>query len=217
MPTGTKAGCCFLKPLHLPKVTKSQWKTIASGVVTGGIPAPTCATANATRHMDTTGGGATSGAGPADSWEACRAKCCADSTCGTYTYVNGSKAPNYKWCYLRNLHSTLAPSTDCAASNPTYDCYSGERPGRPPPAPPPAPPPPPVVDPPSGMRSAIPLGGISCGAVELRGDGSLHEWTIMNQSPGVRNVFLIPPVCSLFLLPTSFTWAWCLSPSLPAF
>ena len=49
------------------------------------------------------------------------------------------------------------------------------------------PPPPPltdVVDPPSGMRSAVPLGGISCGAVELRGDGSLREWTIVNQSPG---------------------------------
>jgi non-lysosomal glucosylceramidase len=34
------------------------------------------------------------------------------------------------------------------------------------------------------MRSAVPLGGISCGAVELRADGSLHEWTIMNGSPG---------------------------------
>ena len=42
----------------------------------------------------------------------------------------------------------------------------------------PAPPPPwvsNVTDPPSVMRSAVPLGGISCGAVELRGDGSLAE------------------------------------------
>jgi hypothetical protein len=37
--------------------------------------------------------------------------------------------------------------------------------------------------PPSGIRSAVPLGGISCGTVELRGDGSFSEWTIMNQSP----------------------------------
>lgn len=76
------------------------------------------------------------------------------------------------------------PSPNCNAGNPMYDCYSGEKPGRPPP--PPAPPPalPPVEDPPSGMRSAVPLGGVSCGAVELRGDGSMHEWTIMNQSPG---------------------------------
>ena len=37
--------------------------------------------------------------------------------------------------------------------------------------------------PPSGIRSAVPLGGISCGTVELRGDGSFSEWTIVNQSP----------------------------------
>lgn len=45
----------------------------------------------------------------------------------------------------------------------------------------PAPPPPwvsNVTDPPSGMRSAVPLGGISCGAVELRGDGSLAEVSV---------------------------------------
>ncbi|CAH1781975.1 unnamed protein product [Owenia fusiformis] len=39
------------------------------------------------------------------------------------------------------------------------------------------------VPPPSGMRSAVPLGGISTGSIELRADGTFHEWTIMNQSP----------------------------------
>lgn len=50
---------------------------------------------------------------------------------------------------------------------------------------PPAPPPPPVkgVSPASGMRSAVPLGGLSTGSVELRGDGSLHEWIIHNAGP----------------------------------
>ncbi len=33
---------------------------------------------------------------------------------------------------------------------------------------------------PSGIRSAVPLGGLSAGSVELRGDGSLHEWIIHN-------------------------------------
>lgn len=37
--------------------------------------------------------------------------------------------------------------------------------------------------PPLGMRSAVPLGGLGAGAVELRGDGTFHEWTIMNGSP----------------------------------
>jgi len=34
-----------------------------------------------------------------------------------------------------------------------------------------------------GMRNAAPLGGLGAGALELRGDGSIHEVTIVNQSP----------------------------------
>lgn len=34
------------------------------------------------------------------------------------------------------------------------------------------------------MRSAVPLGGITTGSFELRADGTFHEWTIENQSPG---------------------------------
>lgn len=37
--------------------------------------------------------------------------------------------------------------------------------------------------PPSGMRSGVPQGGIFAGSIELRGDGALYEWTIVNQSP----------------------------------
>ena len=33
---------------------------------------------------------------------------------------------------------------------------------------------------PSGIRSAVPLGGLSTGSIELRGDGTLHEWIIHN-------------------------------------
>ncbi|XP_020613507.1 uncharacterized protein LOC110051776 [Orbicella faveolata] len=34
------------------------------------------------------------------------------------------------------------------------------------------------------MRSAVPLGGLGTGSFELRADGTIHEWTIENQSPG---------------------------------
>jgi len=40
-----------------------------------------------------------------------------------------------------------------------------------------------TVPPPSGMRSAVPLGGLATGTIELRGDGRLTAWTIENQSP----------------------------------
>ena len=44
------------------------------------------------------------------SWEACRAACCANPKCGTYTYVNGSEADNYKDCYLRDLKARITAS-----------------------------------------------------------------------------------------------------------
>jgi non-lysosomal glucosylceramidase len=37
--------------------------------------------------------------------------------------------------------------------------------------------------PPTGMRSAVPLGGLGSGTVELRADGSFQDWNIFNNSP----------------------------------
>jgi non-lysosomal glucosylceramidase len=39
------------------------------------------------------------------------------------------------------------------------------------------------IAPPTGMRSAVPLGGLGSGSVELRADGSLRDWEIFNNSP----------------------------------
>jgi non-lysosomal glucosylceramidase len=41
----------------------------------------------------------------------------------------------------------------------------------------------PYNHPPTGLRSAVPLGGITTGSIELRGDGTFHEWTVESQSP----------------------------------
>lgn len=39
------------------------------------------------------------------------------------------------------------------------------------------------IAPPNGMRSAVPLGGLGAGTIELRADGSLCDWSIFNNSP----------------------------------
>jgi non-lysosomal glucosylceramidase len=44
-----------------------------------------------------------------------------------------------------------------------------------------------AIEPPSGMRSAVPLGGLGSGTVELRGDGSFRDWNIFNNSPAAGN------------------------------
>ena len=56
------------------------------------------------------------------------------------------------------------------------------------PFPSPVPPPPPLkywgATPPSGMRSAVPLGTIGQGSIELRGDGALRDWRLVfNNDP----------------------------------
>ena len=43
------------------------------------------------------------------------------------------------------------------------------------------------LDPPTGMRSSVPLGGLGAGTVELRADGSFRDWNIFNNSPAGGN------------------------------
>ncbi|MEM8488711.1 MAG: GH116 family glycosyl-hydrolase [Bacteroidota bacterium] len=43
--------------------------------------------------------------------------------------------------------------------------------------------------PPAGLRSSTPLGGIGTGTLELRADGRLADWQILNNSPGGGNKF----------------------------
>ena len=44
-----------------------------------------------------------------------------------------------------------------------------------------------IIDPPSGMRSSVPLGGFGAGSVELRADGRFMDWDIFNNSPATGN------------------------------
>ena len=39
------------------------------------------------------------------------------------------------------------------------------------------------------MRSAVTLGGLGAGTLELRADGSLHDWNIFNNHPYNRTPF----------------------------
>ena len=58
--------------------------------------------------------------------------------------------------------------------------------------------------PPLGMRSAVPLGGFGVGSIELRADGSFHDYLLENQGPG-----LIHSEHKSSLWPTVARWQEC--------
>lgn len=101
----------------------------------------------------------------------CGNYCCANVSCAAFVYsispsdFGGCKKGD-KCCYLKSHIGTISPSTASQIAvgivNRSFDSW---------------------VPPPSGMRSSVPLGGLGAGSFEIRGDGSIHEWTIVNQSP----------------------------------
>lgn len=99
----------------------------------------------------------------------CNTLCCGYMSCIAWSYA--SSAPSdfndckrgQPCCYLKSYIPVSSPNPNIisATMNRTY----------------------PYNNPPSGLRSAVPLGGITTGSIELRGDGTFHEWTVENQSP----------------------------------
>lgn len=103
----------------------------------------------------------------------CEALCCGEQACGAWTF-----APAAPGAYM----SCAAGAPCCYIKGGTPDFTNSSVPGivsggvtRPPLS---------VAHPPSGMRSAVPLGGLGAGSFELRGDGTIHEFTAQNQAPG---------------------------------
>ena len=103
---------------------------------------------------------------------ACSAQCCAESQCRAWVYApaapagQGPTCPEGEpCCYLK---ATVEPETAVPG------LFNGVVDRGPAPS---------LSPPPMGMRSAVPLGGLGAGALELRADGTVHEVTIVNQSP----------------------------------
>ena len=102
--------------------------------------------------------------------DACGKSCCADPACTAWVFAE--KAPitwagctgGLSCCYLKAAGVAATPKAGLVSGSAKRDAGASS--------------------PPSGMRSAVPLGGIGAGSVELRGDGTLRAWTIVNQSPG---------------------------------
>ena len=143
---------------------------------TGSTP-KTCTPGASAKGVDQPGGDLRAFALAQPQAALCAAACCADfqvnGTCVGYTYAVapsefGSCSKGDNCCFLKSSVSGRAPSRIPGIISGAVVTSGGDD----------------LVSPPSGIRSAVPLGGLSAGAVELRADGSMHEWTIANQNPG---------------------------------
>ena len=106
---------------------------------------------------------------------ACEASCASIANCNVGLWLSGTV--RHGECWLSE-GTAAAPKNDFCGAKPGQVCESFIRAGAPAPGGWYS-----GVAPASGIRSAVPLGGISAGSFELRGDGTLHEFIIHNAGP----------------------------------
>ena len=99
----------------------------------------------------------------------CVQLCCQYLSCNAWSYAAKAPGPFFSCiagqpcCYLK----TYAPK---ATPNPAIISGTLTRTS-------------PYNHPPNGLRSAVPIGGVTTGSIELRADGTFHDWTVESQSP----------------------------------
>jgi non-lysosomal glucosylceramidase len=101
----------------------------------------------------------------------CQALCCATQSCVAFTYAQSAPSnflgcsQGAPCCYLK----ATAGAPRAAASLESGSVTPGGAAL--------------AATPPHGLRSAVPLGGLGAGTIELRGDGTFHECTMHNAHP----------------------------------
>ena len=116
---------------------------------------------------------------PAADPSQCIPLCCQETSCYAWSYAAAAPGDysdckaGQPCCYLKSSVPPAKPYSiiTSAVMNRTF----------------------PYMQPPSGLRSAVPLGGVTTGSIELRGDGTFHEWTVESQTPaGAAKYGLVP-------------------------
>lgn len=110
------------------------------------------------------------------SWQNCQALCDKQAPeCKAWTFDSRPTTESSHGCWLKSQVPPAQPKeldiSGCARGVISPNCQAGAK----------------LSTPPSGMRSAVPLGAMGGGSIELRADGRLADWQICNngpQSPG---------------------------------
>ena len=99
----------------------------------------------------------------------CDDMCCSLTSCIVWTFARSAPV-DFNDCRKGQPCCYLKASVPPSAHNPTLLSSTINRTS-------------PYDHPPSGIRSSVPLGGVATGSIEIRADGTFHEWTIESQSP----------------------------------
>ena len=107
-------------------------------------------------------------------WQDCRKLCAlAALHCSAWTFDN--KFPKTAGCHMKGSVSKKSPKAGIISGCMNYSeskiCTTSIKNAS---------------APPSGMRSAVPLGSLGGGTIELRADGRLADWEIFNNGPQAR-------------------------------
>lgn len=169
--------CLYLEPENVTCAQCSWYEggscPLLSLAASSPPPPSDCNTSTPATGYDLPGGD--SQAAPiTGGFEACGQRCCDSALC-TAGWVWVPSAPadfmackaGQECCYMKGASGTPEKSSVAGIVSATVTKAAQ-----------------PMLPPPLGLRSAVPLGGVGAGALELRGDGSIHEVTIQNQSPG---------------------------------
>ena len=155
--------------------------------VNGSSPAPPASfkknfyPVNATlcSHCDRGGGDIPGPTPTAPSYDACARLCGANPACLSWVWNQATTKCYPKSAVLTPSASASPDFSGCSPSYPPEQCKTA--PGPPGPVPVPS-----YMGktPPTGMRSAVPIGCLGMGTVELRADGALRDWRLVfNNGP----------------------------------
>ena len=100
-------------------------------------------------------------------YETCSNRCENDAKCKAWVFDG-----NAKGCWLKSaVPARVAKQGDVSGcKDGVFEINCGNWNGS-------------LATPPSGMRSAVPMGSLGGGSIELRADGRLSDWTIFNNEP----------------------------------
>ena len=175
---GVHALQCYYLEVENVSCTSCSWggACAVQTLLPSGSPPPSqgcSAQSPAAPNTDRPGGDM--GSAPSANYSTCAAECCANSQCVAWVFVTSLQAKREDQCvtggtccWQKSSVPGQVPSNYPGGiwSGTATQVSSGD------------------VVPPTGIRNAVPVGGLGAGTMELRGDGTFHELTFHSASPG---------------------------------